>query len=153
MCWQVTFTHSCIVLVLTIFQLFVQKAFSVPHAHKPEHFIYDTNCNAKQQVMAHPETWSWFNDVGMTVDVFHFLNKHKSGHVFCQQHCNPVSCPELMGPDGKTWFFNTSIAEQTNVWLGGYHSICREMLPAKYNFFSRRNDSSAQPGYARKTCY
>jgi len=21
------------------------------------------------------------------------------------------------------------------VWLGGYHSICREMLPVKYNFF------------------
>jgi len=36
--------------------------------------------------------------------------------------------------DGK-WFFNTSIAEQINVWLGGYHSICREMLPVKYDFF------------------
>jgi hypothetical protein len=33
------------------------------------------------------------------------------------------------------WFFNTSIAEQTNAWLGGYHSMCREMLPAKFNFF------------------
>jgi hypothetical protein len=39
-----------------------------------------------------------------------------------------------MGTDGK-WFFNTSIAEQTNIWLGAYHSMCREMLPAKYNFF------------------
>jgi hypothetical protein len=25
--------------------------------------------------------------------------------------------------------------EQTNVWLGGYHSMCCEMLPVKYNFF------------------
>lgn len=33
------------------------------------------------------------------------------------------------------WFFNTSIAEQTNAWLGGYHSMCREMLPAKFDFF------------------
>ncbi|KAJ7489705.1 hypothetical protein B0H11DRAFT_1860262 [Mycena galericulata] len=115
--------------------LFVQKAFSVPGAHKPEHFIYDTNCDAKQQVNAHPEAWSWFKDVGMTVDVFHFLNKHDVGHTFCQENCNPVSCPELMNPDGKTWYFNTSIAEQTNVWLGGYHSMCREMLPTKYNFF------------------
>jgi len=42
--------------------------------------------------------------------------------------------PELM--DALTaWFFNTSIAEQTNAWLGGYHSMCREMLPAKYDFF------------------
>ncbi|KAJ6463105.1 hypothetical protein DFH09DRAFT_1492323 [Mycena vulgaris] len=115
--------------------LFVQKTFSVPRAFKPEHFIYDTNCDAKQQVMAHREAWSWFKDVGMTVDVFHFLHKHKIGHVFCQEHCNPANCPELMGPDGKTWFFNTSVAEQTNVWLGGYHSMCREMLPVKYNFF------------------
>jgi hypothetical protein len=41
--------------------------------------------------------------------------------------------PELMTEEGK-WFFNTSIAEQTNVW-GGYHSICWEMLPVKYDFF------------------
>jgi hypothetical protein len=40
--------------------------------------------------------------------------------------------PELLTEDGK-WYFNTSIAEQTNVWLGGYHAICREMLPV--NFF------------------
>jgi hypothetical protein len=43
--------------------------------------------------------------------------------------------PELMGPDGKTWFFNTSAAEQTNVWFGGYHSMCREMTAVKFNFF------------------
>jgi hypothetical protein len=121
--------------LLTTRQLFVQKAFSVPGAHKPEHLIYDTNCDAKQQVNAHPEQWAWFKDVGMTVDVFHFLNKHDTRHFFCQENCNPAKCPELMGPDGKTWFFNTSAAEQTNVWLGGYHSICREMLPYKYNVF------------------
>jgi hypothetical protein len=72
--------------------------------------------------------------MGMCVDVWHFLNKHAVSHRFCQEHCNPADFPELMGPDGK-WFFNTSIAEQTNVWLGGYHSMCREMLPVKYNFF------------------
>jgi hypothetical protein len=115
--------------------LFVQKTFSVPRAHKPEHLIYDTNCDAKQQVNAHPDVWSWFKDINMTVDVFHFLNKHDVGHTFCQEKCNPIACPELMNADGKTWFFNMSIAEQTNVWLGGYHSICREMLPVKYNFF------------------
>jgi hypothetical protein len=116
-------------------QLHVQKTFSVPHAFKPEHFIYDTNCDAKQQVMAHLDVWWWFRNVGMTVDVFHFLHKHKATHTFCQEHNNPADYPELMGPDGNTWFFNTSIAEQTNVWLGGYQSICREMLPVKYNFF------------------
>lgn len=42
--------------------------------------------------------------------------------------------PELMNDDGQ-WYFNTSVAEQTNAWLGEYHSMCREMLPAKYDFF------------------
>jgi hypothetical protein len=72
--------------------------------------------------------------MGMCVDVFHFKNKHKVDHEFCQKNCNPAMYPELMTDDGK-WFFNTSIAEQINVWLGGYHSMCREMLPLKYDFF------------------
>ena len=29
----------------------------------------------------------------------------------------------------------TSILQQTNVWLGGYHSMCREMRVDKYNYF------------------
>ena len=40
-----------------------------------------------------------------------------------------------MKEDGTGWWFNTSIAEQVNVWLGGYHSILQEMLPVKYDFF------------------
>jgi hypothetical protein len=93
-------------------QLFVKQVFSVPGAHKPEHLIYDTNCDAKQQVMAQGDTW--FDDVGMCVDVWHFLNEHKVSHTFCQQHCNPSDYPELMMDDGQ-WYFNTSVAEQTNV--------------------------------------
>ncbi|KAJ6492700.1 hypothetical protein C8R47DRAFT_1269993 [Mycena vitilis] len=114
--------------------LFVKNAFSVPGAHKPDHFVYDTNCDAKQQVMKEPRD-DWWDSVGMCVDVWHFLNKHKVSHEFCQKHCNPADYPELMDEDGKTWFFNTSIAEQVNVWIGGYHAIVREMLPVKYNFF------------------
>ncbi|KAF8075908.1 hypothetical protein FPV67DRAFT_1649010 [Lyophyllum atratum] len=112
--------------------IFVKNAFSVPGAYKPEHLIYDTNCDAKQQVLKNNDLW--FDGVGMCVDVWHFLNKHKATHEFCQEHCNPADYPELEGENGK-WFFNTSIAEQVNVWLGGYHAICREMLPVKYNFF------------------
>ncbi|KAJ7090836.1 hypothetical protein B0H15DRAFT_948600 [Mycena belliarum] len=114
--------------------LFVKNTFSVPGAHKPDHFIYDTNCDAKQQVMKEPRD-TWWDSVGMSVDVWHFLNKHKVSHEFCQKYCNPADFPELLNEDGKTWFFNTSIAEQVNVWLGGYHAIVREMLPVKYNFF------------------
>ena len=51
-----------------------------------------------------------------------------------QLHCNPARFPELLRSDGS-WVFNTSIAEQTNVWLGGYHSMLREMTVDRYNFF------------------
>jgi hypothetical protein len=47
---------------------------------------------------------------------------------------NPHAYPELLRDDGG-WYFNSSIAEQTNVWLGGYHSMCREMQVDKYNYF------------------
>lgn len=71
----------------------------------------------------------------MCVDVWHFLHKHKSTHQFCQLNCNPADYPELMGPDGKSWAFNTSVAEQSNGWINGYTSMCREMQAVKYNFF------------------
>lgn len=77
----------------------------------------------------------FFDDIGLTVDVFHFKSKHSETDQFCQRNCNPAAYPELISEDNRGWFFNSSIAEQTNVWLGGYHSICREMLMDKYTFF------------------
>lgn len=97
-------------------QYFVKKAFSVPGAHKPEHLIYNSNCDTKQQALAQNDPY--FKDMGMCVDIWHFLNRHKITHSFCQQHCNSADYPELLASDSK-WYFNTSIAEQTNVWLGG----------------------------------
>lgn len=117
----------------------LKKIFSVPGARKPQHVFYDSNCDAHQQSRKDP----WFNPipktddnpgVGMSVDVWHFKNKHKLSHTYCQKNCNPAQYSELMD-DSNNWFFNTSVAEQVNAWLGGYHSICREMLPARYEFF------------------
>jgi len=69
------------------------------------------------------------------VDVFHWKTKHKKTSDACAIDCNPTLFEELIGDDGKSWFFNSSIAEQTNVWLGGYHAILREMGQVKFNFF------------------
>ncbi|KAF7318188.1 hypothetical protein HMN09_00327000 [Mycena chlorophos] len=112
-----------------------QQVFSVPGARKPNFFIYDTNCDAKQQVENNKTgLWKWWADVKMPVDVFHFFHKHSIEHVFCQKWCNPAMFPELL-VDGDKWFFNSSVAEQNNVWFGGYHSMCREMTAVRYNFF------------------
>jgi hypothetical protein len=110
----------------------VKKTFSVPGSRKPEHLIYDSNCNTLKEVEARHD--DWFTGVGMRVDAFHLHTKHKASDEFCCTQCDPKHYPELLNPDGS-WYFNSSIAEQTNVWLGGYHAIVQEMLPVKYNFF------------------
>jgi hypothetical protein len=97
----------------------------------PDHIFFDNNCSLAKHVQNDPD----FNNVGLTVDVFHFSCKHSITDEFCQTNCNPALFPELLGKDGKGWYFNSSIAEQTNVWLGGFHAIVREMLHDKYNFF------------------
>lgn len=115
-----------------ITQHFVKVTFSVPGARKPQHLIYDSNCNALKEVEAQKNTY--FSDMGMCVDAFHLRTKHNINDTFYRERCDPKNYPELLNVDGS-WYFNTSIAEQTNIWLGGYHAIVREMLPVKYNFF------------------
>ena len=100
------------------------------YGHRPEHLVYDNNCHFKKFVAND----SFFDDMGLTVDVFHFDKKHKATDLYCQTHCNPVLYPELRKAQGG-WQFNTSIAEQTNRWLTGFAAICQEMVMDKFNFF------------------
>jgi len=149
--------RTCILslaLVMICLQEMIKRTYRLPGT-MPEHIFYDNNCNIAKMVKNDPA----FKNVGLTVDVFHFKCKHSEKDVFCQEHCNPVAYPELLGTAGQQWFFNSSVAEQTNAWLGGYHSICREMEVQRYNFFldemiRRRNtftleklrQAGAQPG-------
>ncbi|KAG2038581.1 hypothetical protein BDR03DRAFT_981530 [Suillus americanus] len=98
---------------------------------KPAHIFYNNNCHLAKHVKGD----AYFQDIGLSVDVFHFHCKHSEKDTFCQENCNPAVFPELKGEGGKGWFFNLSITEQTNAWFGGYHSICWEMLVDKFNFF------------------
>jgi hypothetical protein len=99
----------------------------------PDIIIYDNGCGLYRYLVA---TGNKLHEtVGFPVDVFHWKCKHKQSDEACSVHCNPTCFPELLGEDGKTWWFNSSIAEQTNVWMGGYHPIVREMKADKYNYF------------------
>ena len=99
---------------------------------KPKYMVFDNNCSLAKHVKGKDP---FFDDIHLPVDVFHFKCKHAKSDEYCQRFCNPASFPDLIGEDGKGWFFNTSIAEQTNVWLGGFHSICREMTEDNFDFF------------------
>jgi hypothetical protein len=97
--------------------------------------FYDFNYSALKEVDAC--RIMFFKTIGMCIDMFHFWTKHKDSDEFCYTHCDAEAYPELCTPDGK-WVFNTSAAEQANIWLEGYYSMCREMVLVKFNFFLTR---------------
>ncbi|KAJ7125554.1 hypothetical protein C8R43DRAFT_898602, partial [Mycena crocata] len=99
---------------------------------KPSYVFYDNNCSFLKHLRASGD--HYFDDVGLPVDVFHFKCKHSEGDLFCQTHCNPARFKELIDSDGK-WVFNSSAAEQANVWFGKYQNIVQEMPVLKYNFY------------------
>ncbi|KIO03571.1 hypothetical protein M404DRAFT_144986, partial [Pisolithus tinctorius Marx 270] len=109
---------------------FAKAVFPTPQS-TPEYFIFDNNC----KLHAHQEAKQdhHFSDTVLPVDVFHFNSKHKETDLYCQQQCNPAAFPDLL-ENGK-WCFNTSICEQTNVWLGGYQAILSNMTVHRYNFY------------------
>jgi hypothetical protein len=110
----------------------IHKVFRIEHS-MPNIIFYDNNCGLYRHLVAIGD--DLYQTVGLPVDVFHWECKHKKSDVECSVHCNPFNFPELIGPDSKSWVFNSSIAEQTNVWFGGYHAILREMGVVKFNFF------------------
>ena len=103
-------------------QEIIKRTYRLPST-MPDHILFDNNCSITKI------------NVGLTVDVFHFKCKHSKEDQFCQENCDPSKYPELLGEDGKPWYFNSSIAEQTNGRLGGYQAICWEMSAHRYNFF------------------
>ncbi len=102
----------------------------------PRIVCYDNNCGLYKWCAAHAHEGEALHlQVGLPVDVFHWTCKHKKSEVECAVHCNPHMFSDIISPDGKSWYFNTSAAEQTNVWFGGYHAIVHEMSAIKYDFF------------------
>ncbi|POW08991.1 hypothetical protein PSTT_07137 [Puccinia striiformis] len=73
-----------------------------------------------------------FTESIVAVDAFHFKS-HKEDDCFCRKWTDPNLYPQLK-KDGS-WIFNSSAAEMTNIWYGGFASICRNMTAVQYNFF------------------
>jgi hypothetical protein len=94
----------------------------------PSYIFFDNNCHLVKHLLSTSDRY--FDHVGLPVDVFHHKSKHSDGDLFCQAHCNPARFQELIGDNGE-WVFNSSIAEQSNVWFGGFQPIVREMTTPK----------------------
>ncbi|TCD59926.1 Hsp70 chaperone [Steccherinum ochraceum] len=98
----------------------------------PTILYYDSACNFLAHCMAQDD--HRYDHITMPVDAFHAKTKHKETDMFCNQHCNPAQF-EFLFDDRDKWRFNSSAAEMTNAWFGGFAAIVREMRPARYDFF------------------
>jgi hypothetical protein len=111
---------------------------------------HDNNCRIQAMLQAEEDPYlqTYFDNIALPVDVFHFKSKHKESDVTCGTYCNPYIWPELHTTEGN-WCFNSSAAEQANAWFGGFQAIVREMQIDRYGFFldemiKRRNQHTIQ---------
>lgn len=115
-------------------QDFLRATFPSSHPRAlPSYIFYDNNCKLYEHLQANGDQ-DLLGKVGLPVDVFHHQKKHKATDIFCQTHCNPAHFKELVG-EHNGWIFNSSAAEQANVWFGGFRAIVREMTVPRYNYF------------------
>jgi hypothetical protein len=70
---------------------------------------------------------TYFEHVVLPVDMFHFKVKHKQSDKFCGWFCNPAQWIELINKATGTWLFNSSAAEQVNLWFRGLCAITQLM--------------------------
>lgn len=69
---------------------FIRHVFWDPETC-PTHVFFDNNC----QLALHVQNDLFFQDISLSVDVFHFKCKHSKQDMFCQENCNPaVLCPK-----------------------------------------------------------
>ena len=109
---------------LKSFQDFLKSVFPQPWL-LPTHIFYDKACAVVKHLQAQYDTY--FKPTRFAVDVFHAYKNHDEE--FCNTHTIPSLFPELRTTrDGKpAWIFNSSIAEQVNVWFGAFQAMAREM--------------------------
>ncbi|RPD56578.1 hypothetical protein L226DRAFT_433281, partial [Lentinus tigrinus ALCF2SS1-7] len=100
---------------------------------RPSFCFFDNNCILLKHILATNE--SRLQGMGLPVDVFHAVTKHKDTDEFCRMNCNPATFPELYDQVHRKWIFNSSAAEQTNAWFGQFQPLVREMREENHNFF------------------
>ncbi|KAJ7126519.1 hypothetical protein C8R43DRAFT_1134848 [Mycena crocata] len=76
----------------------------------PSYMFYDNNCSFLKHLRSCGDTY------------------------FDNENCNPAQFLELIGENGK-WVFNSSAAEQANVWFGKFQNTVQEMPALRFNFF------------------
>ncbi|EGG05668.1 uncharacterized protein MELLADRAFT_87890 [Melampsora larici-populina 98AG31] len=98
----------------------------------PEVVFYNNACRLTEHIYTGQSDPSNFKGTVIPVDPFHHRS-HAESDQFCKMFTDPKLFPDIQ-EDGR-WIFNASAAELTNIWYGGFASMCRNMLSLIYNFF------------------
>lgn len=98
----------------------------------PEVIFYDNACKLLAHIFQSPEDRERFVGSIVAVDAFHFRS-HASSDCFCREWTDPHIYPELKM--NNKWVYNSSAAEITNIWYGGFASICRAMHSIQFQYF------------------
>lgn len=91
---------------------------------EPDFLFFDNACNLCSFIR-NRKWFDFLNRVAIVVDAFHFSG-HKADDEDCQYNCDPNAFPVLKTPE-NVWLFNSSAAEQVNVWFGKFQSKVKEM--------------------------
>ena len=118
----------CMLISCCSYQHFLKVMFPIL---LPQVIFFDNACQLKRHLVSLND--SYFDRCIMPVDAFHAKTKHKESNTFCNQHCNAARWPALFDSHDR-WIFNSSAAEMTNAWVGGFQAMVREMRAARYGF-------------------
>lgn len=109
---------------------------------EPSFIFFDNACGLRKHIKGCVDN-SLLGRVALVVDGFHFSG-HKHSAADCQESCSPYKYPVLKTPDGS-WLFNSSAAEQANVWFGKFQNKVKEMNVLRwgnYYFIDHRSKCS-----------
>ncbi|EGG07045.1 uncharacterized protein MELLADRAFT_71752 [Melampsora larici-populina 98AG31] len=98
----------------------------------PEVIFYDNACNLLRVIHNGDKDPAPFEHTVIPVDPFHHRS-HKESDTFCQMYTDPKKFPDLQ--ESGSWIFNASAGELSNIWYGGFASMCRNMQATRYEFF------------------
>lgn len=98
----------------------------------PEVVFYDNACRLTEHIYTAHSDPSRFEGTVIPVDPFHHRS-HAETDQFCKMFTDPKLFPDIQ--ENGQWIFNASAAELTNIWYGGFASMCRNMSSLVYNFF------------------
>lgn len=90
----------------------------------PEYTFYDKACILLRHLRKQGDTY-FEGKMAFVVDIFHAWKCHKGTDKYCNKHCNPAKFAEVF--INNKCVFNTSAAEQTNAWFGGFATIVAQM--------------------------